>query len=58
MAAAIEQFNSNRDDPEFVDKKRLYVRELLTNYKISLLKLVKDNPSISIDDVIDELNLK
>lgn len=58
MAAALERYNSNTSDVDFADKKQLYVRELLTNFKVSLLKLIKDDPDIDIDSIINEVSLK
>jgi hypothetical protein len=58
MAAALERYNANTDDADFADKKKLYVRELLTNFKVSLLKLIKEDPDIDIDLIISELSLK
>jgi hypothetical protein len=58
MAAALERYNTNSSDADFADKKKLYVRELLTNFKVSLLKLIKEDPDIDIDLIISELSLK
>lgn len=58
MAFALESFNTKTSESDFEEKKKLYVRELLTNFKVSLLKAVRDNPDIDIDDLINELRLK
>lgn len=58
MALSIEEFNVKTNDSEFSDKKKYYVREMLINYKIALLKLIKENPDIDLDLVLDELTLK
>lgn len=58
MAIALEEFNSKTDSSDFEEKKKLYVRELLTEFKISLLKLIKEKPEIDIDKLIADISLK
>jgi hypothetical protein len=58
MAAALERYNVKSTEVDFADKKKLYVRELLTNFKVSLLKLIKEDPDIDIDYIISEITLK
>lgn len=58
MIANIEEFNTKTSDTNFEEKKSLYAKEMLTQFKISLLKLIKENPYIDIDQVIDHLKLK
>lgn len=58
MAVALENFNDKTDSSDFEEKKKLYVRELLTEFKISLLKLLKEDPATDIDYIINELSLK
>lgn len=38
--------------------QRMFAREVLTSYKISLLKFSKDNPQVDIQKVIDEMATK
>lgn len=58
MVSAIESYNAQTTDTNFDEKKKLYGRELLTKFKVSLLKAIKDNPDIDLDSLIDELSLK
>lgn len=45
------------DDATSPDKKS-FAREMLIRYKQSLINLIKQNPSINIDEVIDEFAVK
>jgi hypothetical protein len=55
---AIESYNPQTSDINFDEKKKLYARELLTRFKVSLLKKVNEDPDIDIDTLIDEISLK
>lgn len=48
---AIENFTPQ--DVEDAATKRQYARELLTDYKIFILESVKNNPKISVDDIVE-----
>jgi hypothetical protein len=58
MAIALESYNAKTDSSDFEEKKKLYVRELLTEFKISLLKLISKDPEIDIDALIKDISLK
>jgi hypothetical protein len=58
LSMAIEGFKPTGDDSEKAENRKLYVREVLTQFKISLLKLVVEKPDIDIDELLDELSLK
>lgn len=58
MAAALEKYTMVGISEDFIDRKKFYVRELLTNFKISLIKLVNSDPNVDIDAIIDEVSLK
>lgn len=45
------------DDPTSPDKKS-FAREMLIRFKQSLIKIIKDNPSVNIDEIIDEFSVK
>uniref|UniRef100_A0A2V0RI88 Uncharacterized protein n=1 Tax=viral metagenome TaxID=1070528 RepID=A0A2V0RI88_9ZZZZ len=40
------------------ESRRVYARECLTTFKVSLLKLINDEPEVDINDIVKELGLK
>jgi len=56
LQLAIENFTpeANEGAPE----KRRYAREMVINYKVALLKILKEKPDINIDEVITRLSVK
>lgn len=58
MAFALEKFNTKAAIDDFEEKKKLYIRELLTNFKVTLIKFINDNPDTDVDDLINQLILK
>jgi len=55
LQLAIENYTPTSDDSP---TKRVYLREVLTNYKIYLLKEIKQNPNLDIDELIKNNSLK
>lgn len=55
LQLAIENYTPTGDDPP---TKRTYLREILTNYKIYLLKELDNNKDINLDQLIEQNQLK
>lgn len=58
LSLAIENYTPVDDVDDVAQNKRLYVRETLIQYKIALLKYLKENPNADIDKIVNELGLK
>lgn len=58
MAVALQEYNAKTDVSDFEEKQKLYVRELLTEFKIALLEVNKNNPEVDIDRLIEDISLK
>lgn len=58
LSLAIENFTPTGDSNKAAENKRIFVRETLIQYKVGLLKFIKNNPDTDIDDVVDKLGLK
>jgi len=56
LQLAIENYTPEADAS--APDKRRYAREMVINYKVSLLKILKENPDIDINDVITRLSVK
>lgn len=55
---AIESYNAKTSDSDFDEKRKLYGREMLTKFKVAILKKINENPDIDVDDLIDKISLK
>jgi hypothetical protein len=55
LQLAIENYTPASDDSP---NRRSYARELLINYKLSLLNVIKENPEVNIDMIIKDSYVK
>jgi len=55
LQLAIENYTPASDDSP---NRRSYARELLINYKLSLLNVIKENPEVNIDIIIKDSYVK